>query len=287
MPGVEYDQRVAEVLGFDPSTGKPLRVTAQQPPQLKRAGSMLEEILGFDKDGKRVLPRNFGVKDDPRFIDFFEQKATDSEFISSHKRTRTNPLLLFSAVDDGFKNVSRRYHYMNPQLSLESQLFTVNAFIILERRGQWGQNPPADGYRILRIGLKDIEKGTAQTVEFSDGDVVEIDLSGGDWGKTNIAYESGKLKSGKFSMEQTFCKRNFQDVTTPVCELPAGDNSILIPNYLTSPHPTDLFVKNPSFEDAPFEIDSDADHEWKSKDIAEAFRLRMVPRTDYGNMLLP
>lgn len=281
MPGIEYDPRVAEILGFNPSTGEPLHAGIQRPTEVRRAESILEEILGFDPiNSAPVLPTDSSLQDDPRFIDFFEQIATDNEFISTYKKTRTDSSGLFSAIDDGFKNVSRRYHHMNPHLSLESQPFTVNAFIVFERRGQWGRNPPSDGYRILRIGLRDIEKRASQTVEFGDGEMVEIDLSGGQWGKTNIVYENGKLKSGKSTQENGLWKRNFQDVTTPICMLPVGKHNIILPNYLTSPHPTDLFVKNPSLEDAPFEVDIAADHEWKTKDIAEEFGIKLLGQFD-------
>lgn len=270
----EQYNNLVDALGFDPETGQKPRIQVANR-YATRARTVEEDILGFDiLSGERVLPKDSRIQDDPRFADFFVLKATESEYIGNNKRIFTNPYALFCAVDDGFNVTSRRYHYVNPNLSLESQLLTVEAFVVFERLGRWGQNPSADGYRLMRVGFRDIEKGTSQTVEFDDENIVTIELKGGEWGSTSVVYGSGKLKSAKFSNDKDFCRMNFQNTVDPICKFPAGERNILIPNYLTSHLPTDLFIKNPSFEDDPFGVDISCDDEWKTKDIISQFQLR-------------
>lgn len=263
----EADQNVIDVLGFNPYTGK--RATGRTPQSIDNANTNQKVIPGFDSD-EYTLPRlESDILGHPEFDEYFTMTVLRDSIIFG-KPCRTVPFALLSVVDDNFKNVTRRYHHINPTIPFNKQRFPIKNFAVFEKLGLWGANKPPSNFRLLRIGHTNFERLSQQSVEFSSDGEVSLSINNPEWGNVSFMYKDGKLISGKTSNHDFLIQKDFSNEKSRLCTLTGPTKNILIPNYLTHPLPTELLIDDIAVEQNPFGTPTHADT-WKDKDITDIF----------------
>ncbi|MDO8270164.1 MAG: hypothetical protein Q7T54_05860 [Candidatus Levybacteria bacterium] len=266
----EQEQNFIDTLGFDPVTG--MRIATPIAPR-RDSFNIVERTLGFTLDTGERIPVD--LESDEKTVEAFERKLSPGLDWSGAKYWFEGSLL-FAAIDNNFKDVSRQYHYLNPHISLGQQKFLPEKVAVFEKKGEWGQHKPPKDYRLSRIVLTDFEKVQTQSVEFWKDNTVEITLKGNDWGNTSIFYRDGKLTYASTSNgNDYFVKKGYEDQKATTCELTGVMTRFYIPNYLDHPLPTEKFISDIRLEQNPFLAPVSADRSWAEADIVESFGIRL------------
>lgn len=261
MSSVEQEQNLIRILGFNPN----------------EAG--IYTPSGLTIPSAEGLPNlaTPGDEQSEKFDDlFFRATILPSVGIGENTRYAYLPSERFTVIDDGNREVSRRYHFVDPDKSLHQQQFPIESLAVFRRIVDGHGYATGTPYRLSRIIQKEIKGQTEEEVTFYKDGEVEITLKGGVWGdSTAFVYEEGKLKFGKYSHPDYFKRIDYFDSQKQLATMPGMGATISLPNYLTHALPTELFVRDFSLEESPFDSPPYRDELWKSTKISEAFGIRV------------
>ena len=261
----EQYNNLVDILGFDPETGE--SKLKYQPPRTRYSKGILEEILGFNpENGQRVVKDFESLVRSPEFARIFNAR-TLSLFENGRNICRSIPSERFTAVDDDFKDVARRYHVVDETMPPEMQVFPTEHLAVFERLGSWGSDKPASDFRLLRVIQTSPTSRETQTIEFNDEKEVYISLSGGRWNRTHINYKDGALLLATSAGEEYFRKVTEKDVSQGFCHLSTPDGTLMIPGRLPV-DPAGLFIDDFAILQNPFNARTTLDT-WKDKVITD------------------